>query len=196
VSDIPAGSITAVPSGRQREWFDALFLARYAELCTQAERMVGDRAAAEDCVQDVLLSVWRRRDELFSAAGTEGLPDLDSLDSYLRVAVRNRARQHLARALVASRHAREITAAATAPHVPPPTAASADAPLLHDDLRQTLTAAVRALPAQQRAVFLLRRFGELSTAEVAHTLGVSVKTVENHLGRALRTLTERLRRMR
>jgi RNA polymerase sigma factor (sigma-70 family) len=57
-------------------------------------------------------------------------------------------------------------------------------------LQEQLQDALHGLPPQQRAVLLLRRFGELSTAEVADTLGLSLKTVENHLGRALQRLRQ------
>jgi RNA polymerase sigma factor (sigma-70 family) len=52
-----------------------------------------------------------------------------------------------------------------------------------------LRAIVAALPAQCRRVFELRKFEGLSHREVAHRMGLSEKTIENHLTRALARIT-------
>ena len=46
--------------------------------------------------------------------------------------------------------------------------------------------ALRSLPPQCRAAFTLRIFHECSYKEVAERLGISVKTVEKHISRAIR----------
>jgi RNA polymerase sigma-70 factor (ECF subfamily) len=55
-----------------------------------------------------------------------------------------------------------------------------------------MKAAVRGLPDDVRETFQMSRVDGLTYAEIARTLGVSVKTVEARMGRALRTLRERL----
>ena len=54
--------------------------------------------------------------------------------------------------------------------------------------------AARALTPRARDVFLMRRDEELSNRQIADRLGVSVKTVETHMGRALRFMRRRLAR--
>lgn len=57
-----------------------------------------------------------------------------------------------------------------------------------DELRR-LEKLVLALPSQQRRAFMLRRVEGYSIAEVAVEMGLSVSTIENHLGRALASIT-------
>ena len=61
------------------------------------------------------------------------------------------------------------------------------------ELEQRLDAALKTLPEQCRTVFQMSRFEELKYLEIACKLGISVKTVENHMGKALRLLREQLR---
>ena len=75
-----------------------------------------------------------------------------------------------------------------APHRPDQ---EADAALLGAHVREALG----SLPDRQREAFGLTRFDGLSYAEVAAVMGCSVKTVENHVGRALASLRDHLRRV-
>jgi RNA polymerase sigma-70 factor (ECF subfamily) len=49
------------------------------------------------------------------------------------------------------------------------------------------------LPEQCRLVFKLSRFEELKYSEIAQQLGISIKTVENHMGKALKIMREQLK---
>ncbi|MBK7571429.1 MAG: sigma-70 family RNA polymerase sigma factor, partial [Bacteroidetes bacterium] len=53
--------------------------------------------------------------------------------------------------------------------------------------------AIESLPEQCRLVFKLSRFEELKYAEIAEQLGISIKTVENHMGKALKIMREQLK---
>lgn len=165
--------------------FAGLFETLYASLCDQAHRVLRDASRAEDVVQDVFAAVWRRRDELLADALTTS-ETVDRLSGYLRVAVRNRCRSVLAREVTAERHAWAERAAAQPDRAVASLAGDDD--LVAAELRERLDRAIAQLPPQQRVVLLLRRFDGMSTAEVAERLGLSVKTVENHLGRALQRL--------
>ena len=156
--------------------FDAIFRARYALLVGVAERMLRDRAVAEEVVQEVLLNLWRRREAL--------APD-ESLGPYLVRATRNRALNHLRHLRVEQRGA----VYAAGPTEAPAQGASA---VVEDELGTALAAAVAELPARCREVFELSRVQGLAYAEIARTLDISVKTVENQMGKALRVLRVRL----
>jgi RNA polymerase sigma-70 factor (ECF subfamily) len=80
------------------------------------------------------------------------------------------------------------------PHVKGETS-SAPAALTHlvaEELDVAIQRAIAALPATSREVFELSRTHGLKYAEIARQLGVSVKTVEARMGRALRALREDL----
>jgi RNA polymerase sigma-70 factor (ECF subfamily) len=155
--------------------FATVFRTLYAGLVTAAERLLGDQASAEDVAQDVMLELWKRR---------EALPTDVSLRGYLYQSVRNRALNRL-------RHLRTVREAE--PHVRPPTAAPpADAHAVTGEMEAAMRQAVADLPEEVRETFLMSRVDGLTYAEIASALGLSVKTVEARMGRALRLVRERL----
>jgi RNA polymerase sigma-70 factor (ECF subfamily) len=158
------------------EAFDVVFRANYPPLVGMAEGMLRSRAIAEEVVQDIMLELWRRR---------EALPIEESLRAYLFRATRNRALNHL-------RHGR--VERLSEPHVAGASAAPATAPatLVEEEIDVALREAVAALPERCREVFELSRVHGLRYSEIAAALGISVKTVEAQMGKALRTLRERL----
>ena len=156
--------------------FDALFRAHYAPLVGLAEGMLRQRAVAEEVVQDVLLELWRRR---------ESLTLEESLRAYLFRSVRNRALNHLRHEKVERRG--EPFAAGEPSSLP-----SAQAALEEAEIDAAVREAVGALPERCREVFELSRVRGLRYAEIAETMGISVKTVEAQMGKALRMLRERL----
>jgi RNA polymerase sigma-70 factor (ECF subfamily) len=156
--------------------FDAIFRTWYGPLVGTAERMLRDRAVAEELVQDVLLELWRRRESL----AAEGSPQ-----AYLFQATRNRVLNHLRHLKIEQRSEPELQGdSASAP--------PADAEVTQEELSVAMQDAVRSLPDRCREVFELSRVHGLKYAEIATQLGISVKTVEAQMGKALRTLRERL----
>ncbi len=156
--------------------FDAIFRAWYAPLVGTAERMLRDRAVAEELVQDVMLELWRRRETL----APDGSPQ-----AYLFQATRNRVLNHLRHRRIEQRSEPEVRAESSSPP-------NADAPLGEEELAVAVQRAVQSLPDRCREVFELSRVHGLKYAEIARELGISVKTVEAQMGKALRTLRERL----
>ena len=64
---------------------------------------------------------------------------------------------------------------------------------LQNELQQQIEQAIESLPEQCRLVFKLSRFEELKYAEIAALLGISIKTVENQMGKALKVMREKLK---
>ena len=60
------------------------------------------------------------------------------------------------------------------------------------ELQKEIDAAINDLPEQCRTIFQLSRFEDLKYKDIAGKLGISVKTVENQMGKALRTLRTKL----
>lgn len=156
--------------------FDAIFRAHYARLVSCAYALLDDRAAAEDSAQDVMLELWRRRAELRIE---------ESLTAYLVRATRNRSLNQLRHARV-RRNAEPQLAGEEAVNAP------AAGRVVATELREALAAAVQELPPACREVFELSRGQGLRYAEIAETLGISVKTVESQMGKALKHLRQRL----
>jgi RNA polymerase sigma-70 factor (ECF subfamily) len=156
--------------------FDVIFRAHYAPLVGLAESLVRERAIAEEVVQEVMLELWRRRETLVVE---------ESLRAYLFRATRNRALNHL-------RHERVERLGEPYARGESATPAVGHRRLVEDEIDAALQDAVRALPERCRQVFELSRGDGLRYAEIATTLGVSVKTVEAQMGKALRILRDRM----
>ena len=161
---------------------EALFREHYGALCRFANRYLHDRAAAEDLVQDVFTSIW---------SGRLRLDVRGNLRSYLFAAVRNRALNLRKHQLVESDWERDEAL--------PDVRALHRAPSRPDDLlddseqRDRLRAALDALPERCRLVMHLRWEEQLSHAEIAEVMGITVKGVERQLARGLRALRDRAR---
>jgi RNA polymerase sigma-70 factor (ECF subfamily) len=177
---IAGGHVTARADARTAG-FDAraadLFDAEAPSLLHLARFYVEDKTAAEDLVQEAFIrlsrSMGRINDEARSAA-------------YLRSIVINLARDHNRRGLVSLRHR-------------PPTVddePSAEQTALDRGTRQDVIDALRALPGRQRDCVTLRYYYDMSPAEIADGLGMSVNSVKTHLQRGLRSLAVALEESR
>jgi RNA polymerase sigma-70 factor (ECF subfamily) len=152
------------------EAFERLFRAFTPGLCAFATRYVGSREVAEELVQDLFLTLWRNRGELMIG---------EAVPSYLFTATRNRAINHLRR---------ERRSGAWDPAVIGrihDTSVTSEAALLE---LLDLQDAIERLPARCRLIFTLSRQQDMSYGEIARSLGLSVKTVEVQMGRALKSL--------
>lgn len=154
---------------------DILFRRHYVELCRVANRYVRDESQAEDLIQELFASVWEKR---------EGLPEeLASVGGYLRRAARNRSLNFLRdqnRIPVNDGEVPEFIAAGSL---------ASDA-LEQDDLRQRINGAINRLPERCRLVFTMSKIDDMSNREIADSLEISPKTVENQMTRAYRFLRE------
>jgi RNA polymerase sigma-70 factor (sigma-E family) len=142
----------------------ALGLVRLAVL------LVGDRASAEDIVQDAFLGLYRRWDRL---------PDTSAPLAYVRVSVLNGCRTALRDRTRSRSRLTSVTAAE------PPAAESAEALALLSEEQRTVAAALRRLPERQREALLLRYYLDLSEREIAAAMGVSRGTVKSATSRAI-----------
>ena|SRR2546430_2424744 len=156
--------------------YEAIFRQWYAPLVATTAALLRDRGPAEEIVQDVMLELWRRRETLTLE---------QSLRAYLFQASRNRALNHLRRLRVETRGEPTIAAAM-------PTPDQADSEVRESELRVAIESAIAGLPDRCREVFELSRIHGLKYSEIATTLGISVKTVEAQMGKALRVMREKL----
>jgi RNA polymerase sigma factor (sigma-70 family) len=142
---------------------------------------LGDRAEAEDVLQDAFARVqraWPRIEHRGSAP------------AYLRSTAFNLARSSLRRRrrrpdpVAAMPAGRDLEPAADGPSLD-------DGLTLREDQREVL-AALGALPTRQRACVVLRYYGEHGIEEISDTLGISPNSVKTHLRRAMASLHEAL----
>ena len=156
--------------------FDVIFRSNYPHLVRMAESVVREPALAEEIAQDVMLELWRRR---------ESLDVEQTFRAYLIRATRNRALNHI-------RHQRIVAREAAYAALESPSSPSAEQELLGVELERAVREAIDGLSDDCREVFQLSRESGLKYAEIATTLGISIKTVEKRMGQALTELRDRL----
>jgi RNA polymerase sigma-70 factor (ECF subfamily) len=140
-------------------------------------RIIADEDTCKDLAQEVFVELWKKR------------ADLDihtSLRAYLRRAGVNRALNYLKsnKRFQIELHDDQF----------PDTPDTETADRLEQDARaqmeDTLGKALDALPEKCRVVFSLSRFEQFSHKEIAEQLGISTKTVENQITKAMKILRD------
>ncbi len=175
----PERALLARVSAGDRDAFNELVYSYVEQLLDYGYYLTGDRASAEDIAQEVFCWLWDNRLALHVHI---------SLRSYLLTAVRHRALDLRRRAQRETRgqslYAREAVIAATVGRASGP-----EEDILAGELSLILREAIDSLP-QRRKEILRLRWQQLSYAEIARALGISVKTVEAQVTRAFETLRE------
>ncbi len=154
---------------------EQLFRTHFSELSLYALRYVGDVDTAREIVHNVFIAIWEKRDKVDLSRPMKG---------FLYTAVRNRCLNHLRDdprhdALGEAYGAYEED--------------GEDLSLRRETLQNRLYEAIGELPGRSRQVFEMNRFEGLTYREIAKRLGLSQKTVETLMSRALRTLRKRLK---
>ncbi len=160
-----AVSILAQPAGE----FDSFVRARTAPLLRAAYVLTGDQHLAEDLVQDALARTHRAWPKLHAT----GAADAYTRKIMYHLQVSWWRRRRVAEALTGALPARPASGAALA-----------DAAAMQVTLRSVLL----RLPPRQRAVLVLRFFDDLTEAQTAEAMDISVGTVKSQTAKALAKL--------
>lgn len=159
--------------------FEALFAGYYEPMVRYAFGLVQVRAIAEELVQDVFVNLWERRERWTVQS---------SIRTYLFGATRNRALNWLRHATLHRQWAESIDPLDDSATPLVPRVAGADEHVRLVELRAAILRAIEQLPGRRRETFLLSREHHLTYEQIAEVMGVSVKTVEEQIARALRSL--------
>ena len=157
--------------------FEQLFKAHYKALHAYANMILKDLELAEELVQNLFLRFWEKR-ELLNVQ--------TSIKAYLYKCIYNDSLNYLKHERVKEKYQD------FAQHAMEQLSESAAAKVEMTELKQQLSIALNELPEQCRTIFQLSRFEELKYREIAEQLGISIKTVENQMGKALRILRVKL----
>ena len=163
---------------RTRGDFERLFKAHYSPLCSYAANFLKDPDAAEEVVQEVMFKLWTSRESL--VIGT-------SVKSYLFRAVRNGCLNVIKHQKVREeyRNWRE--------HSGGETLLSKEDEMIASELEEKIRGAIDNLPLGRRKVFIMSRYDGMTYPQIAEKLELSVKTVENQMSQALKSLREDLK---
>jgi len=162
---------------RDETAFEQVFKTYFKRLHAYAFTILRDEVEAEEMVQQVFFKLWERNENL-SLTG--------SVSAYLYRAVHNESLNYIKHQKVRSNHQLHV-AYSMKNEVEHPAKK-----VMASELEKKIHSALNELPEQCRTIFQMSRFDELKYREIADKLGISVKTVENQMGKALKLLREKL----
>jgi len=167
--------LIALREGEEKA-FDFIFRQYYKSLCAQAHLYTQDLDLSQSLVQDCFIKLWETREQA---------TEIENLSSWLIVMVRNRCVDYI------RRHKRE-----TILHKAPDQSdmnQNSDRLLLSREFEERLVQALSQLPERCRKAFEYSRFENLTYAEIASKMNISVKAVEALVSRSLKILRVELK---
>ncbi len=155
--------------------FKEVFKKYYNPLCNFASTIVNDHKMAQDVVQDVFTKLWDKREKV----------TIDSNEkSYLFQAVKNRSLEMLRKRKsdmkVSTADFNDINLGNS----------GIEEEAKNYMLKEFLYKSIRQLPPKCQKIFVMNKVNGLTYNEIALDLDISVKTVENQIGKAYRKLRE------
>jgi RNA polymerase sigma-70 factor (ECF subfamily) len=162
---------------RDERAFEEVFKKYFKDLHSYACSIVKDEGVAEGIVQNVFLKIWERG---------ENLNFQNAPAPYLYRSVHNESLNHLKHRKV--RNAYDSYAMKQQVY----DKSSASSKIQLSELQQKISVALNDLPQQCRTIFQMSRFREMKYQEIADELGLSVKTVEAQMGKALKVMRKKL----
>ncbi len=161
-----------------RQWALVAIYNRYWDkLFLVAANLLDSAEEAEECVQNVFIGLWKRR---------ENLQLTHALSTYLSVAVKYQSLTAMARNQRRRGQVSDEEWADAADVVSP------ESEFLAKELSQRIEASINRLPSQCRLIFKMRREQDMSVKMIASELNLSENTIKMHLKIANRKLRDDL----
>jgi len=151
--------------------YESVFREHYEPLTRYAHSILKNQEEAEDAVQRLFVKFWEKRFEL----------QVDNTRAYLYRATYNTCLNQVKSTKNSRYHVSDSDAIIA-------TSDEASDRVLGEELQVQIAEAMDALPEKCRQVFQLSRFEEKSYKEISEELNISVKTVENHIAKALKIM--------
>ena len=160
-----------------RESFNQIFRCSYKPLLRFCFRFVADEDVAAEIVQDLFVKLWTNREKINISS---------SFDSYMMSAVRNASYTYINKER-AHNEAHQLMVVQETDETDP------SEQLQSNNLEASYRKILAEMPEKRREVFVASRFDGLKYAEIAEKLNISPKTVEAHMGAAIKQLREGLK---
>ena len=157
--------------------FELLFKTHFRGLHGYAVTILKDERMGEEIVQNVFYKLWEKRE----------LIEIEtSPKAYLYKAVYHDCLNYIKHKKVRSAHAMHVVRHSN------DGVENTSGKLLQNELNVHIHAAMNELPEQCRTIFHMSRFEGLKYQEIADVMGLSIKTIENQMGKALRLMRHKL----
>lgn len=158
-----------------KDAFTAFYSSNFRKLILVSDKYVKNTHAAEEIVQDMFLKIWEEREILLN---------VKAIKPYLYRSVVNASINFLNRQRNIEKHHQKI-----AEHLTDDDVEVMDQ---QNELLVLLYQEIELLPEKCQLVFKLSRLEGLKYKNIALQLGISERTVENHMSNALRILRARV----
>lgn len=153
--------------------FESYYKMHYKSFFVMACRYLKNTAQAEELVNDVFMKIWE---------DGSGISIDSSLKSYIYRAIINRSLNEI------QKNKKDLNLAIDLYNSQDESYELRE--IEENELRIKLYGAIDMLPEQCKKVFQLSRFEELKQQEIADRLGISIKTVKNHITHALKEISK------
>jgi len=158
-----------------RSAFSEIYKKYWQELYNDAYNRTRNREQCEDIVQNVLADLWLRREKL----------EIDNLPGYLHTAVKFQFYKLVSQQRGPSVYLDYMDELLYSTF-------NADDALREKEIIKVIELWLKTLPEKRRKIFLMRYEEEMSTKEIAKSLGISQNTVQAQLHTANQSITTRL----
>jgi RNA polymerase sigma-70 factor (family 1) len=159
--------------------FTAIYQRYWNTLFREAMNVLRSQKEAEDCVQELFVSLWKRR---------ESLSVTTSLGAYLHTAVRYKCIDIIERDMIRGGYLNDFSSYLTEQQSMP----SVEEEMYARDLAANIDQLMDKMPNKMREVFRLSRQEHLSHREIADRLKISEETVKKQIYLALKILKSHL----
>lgn len=155
-----------------KKQFSEYYHSYYRQLCLHALHFMGDTDEAEDVVQETFVNLWDKREQWKT---------IKSVKAYLYTAVRNNC-------LTRIRDAKPTT---SLDNLPDEEFLSEEEQMERAEMEARIWKMIDELPERRREIFLMAKRNGMRYKDIAQQTGLTVKTIENHVLRAMQSLREK-----
>jgi RNA polymerase sigma-70 factor (ECF subfamily) len=152
--------------------FKAIFHKFYVPVCKAVHRIIRDKGIVEDLAQDIFVRLWERREQINITT---------TLGAYLHRMAVNEALTYIRRQKKFQTTDIAETDFKANDH-------NSIEVMAGKELKANISAAISQLPPRCQAIFKLSRYEQMTYKQIGEQLDISVKTVENQMGKALKIL--------
>lgn len=163
--------LEAISKGDEKA-FETFFLYYYPQVKGFICGLLQSQEEAEDISQDIFLMLWNNRSSLNT---------INNFKSYLFRVCKNAVYRHIERELLFKNYQQKQTEKT----VSLPETNEIDDNIHLKELELLVAMAVEKMPPQRKKIYKMSRESGMSSDEIAQTLGINKRTVENHLSQAL-----------
>jgi len=157
--------------------FDILYKKYCKRLYKFGNSILKSQVDTENLIQDVFLNLWENRNKVEKDSAVKSYVFTITYNSAISI-IRKKVRE--------SEYVGYLKSLQEVNEEP------VNIELEYNELTTTLDKIVQVLPQRQKEVYLLHKVEGLKYIEIAELLNISVKTIETHMSRALKTIREKL----